>query len=587
MFVGENQQQTDQHEVFEAEKMEKIKEIDECVKNQIQPSSVPIPTDRPIRDTMGTISICVDHFKQKFETSDSVPKQKGIEIDETKETVEETTSPSLSSYISKKEESQPVFPEKSYNTCEESQHTTKRHVEEAETMSEQKSKIPETPKTDLPETLLDKPSDCMLVTQPLSQKINELVKWPLHESHMPITVDKSTQDTSLDHFKKELESSDSAPYQKGIEIDKPIETVEETNSLPLNSYKSTKEESQPVSPDMSYNTGEESQHATEKYKEEPETNGLTNKIPEPPSTKLPKYLKVDPSKCRFVPSMASEKDVKSLNDNLYKKSTISRKPSHKVISLSKWKMKHLIEYVTHDVVNLVQSLVDVPRETANSNNPDLKQRMINVSGSLTDIRQTGCQFDETETTGNIYDDGLKLWTLQFNEKISEATVRSLIQPILDNVCTDMNLTMKMEVGLKKEGLPGARADYFLYHNNSAMAVIETKQPETMSPQCMPQFLMQLLHLQAKHSLSQVGWLGFLTDGYRFVFASIKGLKFSLEAEKNSEVIKIYRVNTWEDLHQIFHNIKGLLLSVKKSLDSVNSTTDDEYQGPSKKKAKYI
>lgn len=105
-----------------------------------------------------------------------------------------------------------------------------------------------------------------------------------------------------------------------------------------------------------------------------------------------------------------------------------------------------------------------------------------------------------------------------------------------------------------------RVDYALEYKGLCVGVVEVKTPKTLRPDSVAKLLLPLMKLQAKNRDSRMAYLGILTDGYRYVFATLQGEKFIFENANSVDDprIKIHMPQKWGDLNELMKYIHSIL-----------------------------
>ncbi|XP_064644703.1 uncharacterized protein LOC135498376 [Lineus longissimus] len=136
-----------------------------------------------------------------------------------------------------------------------------------------------------------------------------------------------------------------------------------------------------------------------------------------------------------------------------------------------------------------------------------------------------------------------------NWKIQEADIRLFLNVLLRRLCLKLNMQMRVEERITGDGLPNAVCDYAFYKNDVCVGLLEAKSPSGLEPKATPQFLVELLNIQARYGSSDLSVFGILSDAHRFVFINLVGVRFSFEQTEMMQ-IHIHEVFSWTDLFDV-------------------------------------
>ena len=106
-------------------------------------------------------------------------------------------------------------------------------------------------------------------------------------------------------------------------------------------------------------------------------------------------------------------------------------------------------------------------------------------------------------------------------------------------------------------------DFVLEHNGYHFGAIEVDQKK-FTPAGMAEFLLSMMKLQQAHKNDGLQYVGVFTNGYRFIFVTLKGMQFTFEYF--SSKAKVHKAVNWNDLFTIgvtFYSV------VKQTIDNNN------------------
>ncbi|KNC76428.1 hypothetical protein SARC_11073 [Sphaeroforma arctica JP610] len=120
-----------------------------------------------------------------------------------------------------------------------------------------------------------------------------------------------------------------------------------------------------------------------------------------------------------------------------------------------------------------------------------------------------------------------------------------------------------------KNLPGCIIDYAITKNGVVLGLVECKSKREFRKDAFGHMVAELLVLQDRAGTPDVPIFGILTDGFRWVFAVVKGTELHLEHEyNNGSVIKVRRALRWKDLNQITEDMTALIGESTRVFDEI-------------------
>ena len=144
---------------------------------------------------------------------------------------------------------------------------------------------------------------------------------------------------------------------------------------------------------------------------------------------------------------------------------------------------------------------------------------------------------------------------------SEATVRRLINEILNPIMKQNGLIYHDNPPVPGDGAGSRRPDYLIQDENNGKVhgVIEAKAAGRLVRESITQCMQYLLDLHAEERSTRESrpLFGVVTDSLHFIFIKLHSDgQFAFE-EDNLGQIKVHTANTWADLNEIAATINGL------------------------------
>jgi hypothetical protein len=227
-------------------------------------------------------------------------------------------------------------------------------------------------------------------------------------------------------------------------------------------------------------------------------------------------------------------------------------------SASRWTIPVLQRYIKKQYIDLIEPMM--PKESCQLSKKErahLKKQMIDQSILMF---SPGRHFTKAYPQFGEFQ----------NWRIQEADIRLFLNVICRRLCLKLHMQMKVEERITGDNLPNAVCDYAFYKKDVCVGLLEAKSPSALEPRAVPQFLVELLNIQARYGSPDLSFFGILSDAHRFVFINLMGVKFSLEQTEMMQ-IRIHEVFSWNDMFAvadvILHNFHQQNQVLKECLQS--------------------
>eukprot|EP01134_Creolimax_fragrantissima_P006413 CFRG6413T1 len=242
---------------------------------------------------------------------------------------------------------------------------------------------------------------------------------------------------------------------------------------------------------------------------------------------------------------------------------------------SKWTIETLKHFFCRDFVqvcsNLSTSTYNFELETREK---ELLRFMtdMSVNSVIGDYSDNVNHADEYETPMSP-DEGLTRLTEV--GPVREPEVTYVVNTILTFVASRAGVQVIPERKFERrsardaKNLPGCIIDYAITKNGVVLGLIECKSKREFKKDAFAHLVAELLVIQDRAGSPDIPIFGVLTDGFRWVFAVVKGTDLHLEhSENNDSVIKVRRAVMWKNLHEITEHMTSIVGQSTRALVEV-------------------